>query len=167
MNILWPQVLTQMLGFVLAVLILRKYAWGPVLTLLDARRAKIASEFERIDTTRAEVAKLRADYEAQLKNLDAQARARIQEAVQEGQKIAAEIVEKARIEAREQADRAKAEIAREHDKARVSLKNEIVEMVVSATERVVRERLDDAKQKQKIAEFIDSLSAVDTKGRGK
>ena len=41
-----PQVVTQILGFLLMVWILRRYAWGPLIGMLEARREKIAGEFK-------------------------------------------------------------------------------------------------------------------------
>lgn len=159
MELIWSQVVTQILGFLIALLILKKYAWGPVLNLLEERRQKIQGEFDRIDVTKQEVAALKTEIEAQLRNMEAQARARIQEAVQDGQRVAAEITDKARVEARDLVERAKEEIVRDRDKARVELRNEMVDMVVTATERIVSERLDDAKHREKISTFIDSLAA--------
>ena len=40
------QVVTQILGFLLMVWILRRYAWGPVMSMLEARREKIAGEIK-------------------------------------------------------------------------------------------------------------------------
>lgn len=165
MELIWSQVVTQILGFLIALLILKKYAWGPVLNLLEERRQKIQAEFDRIEVTKREVAALKVEIEGQLRNMEAQARVRIQEAVQEGQRVATEITDKARGEARDLVERAKEEIGRDRDKARVELRNEMVQMVVTATERIVSERLDDAKHKEKIASFIDSLAGVGKSGR--
>ncbi|MFN8549336.1 MAG: F0F1 ATP synthase subunit B [Candidatus Eisenbacteria bacterium] len=160
MELIWSQVVTQIIGFLIALLILKKYAWGPVLNLLEERRQKIQGEFDKIDSTKREIAQLKGEVETQLRNMEAQARARIQEAVQDGQRVATEITDKARTEARDLVERAKEEIARDRDKARVELRNEMVQMVVTATERVVSERLDEAKHKERIASFIDSLAGT-------
>ena len=48
------QVVTQILGFLLMVWILRRYAWGPVMSMLEARREKIAGEFKEADRLKAE-----------------------------------------------------------------------------------------------------------------
>ena len=70
-----PQVLTQILGFLLMVWILRRYAWGPVIGMLEARREKIAGEFKEGERLKAEAMALKARYDAELKTIDAQARA--------------------------------------------------------------------------------------------
>jgi len=59
-----PQVLTQILGFLLMVWILRRYAWGPVIGMLEARREKIAGEFKEGERLKAEAVALKARYDA-------------------------------------------------------------------------------------------------------
>lgn len=164
MQVDWRQIATHVLGFIIAVLILKRYAWGPILRLLEERREKIAGEFERIDLEKKAAAVLKSDYEAQLRNIEVQARARLQEAVHEGQKVAADIREQARRDAHAQLERAREEAERDRDKASVSLRNDMVEMVVGASERLIRERLDDEKHRQLIAEFITSLEALPAGG---
>ena len=52
------QVITQILGFLLMVWILRRYAWGPLMGMLEARREKIAGEFKEADRLRGEALEL-------------------------------------------------------------------------------------------------------------
>ena len=163
MHLLWPQIFTTILGFLIAVLILRRYAWGPLLAMLEERRARIQGEFDRIEVEKQGAAALKSEYEGQLRGIDTQARARIQEAVQEGQRVGGEIKEQARLDARSQMERAREEIEREKDKANAELRNRMVEMVVKATETLIRERLDDAAHRRLITDFLGS---IDTLGSG-
>src|SRR5215831_816607 len=48
------QVVTQILGFLILLWGMRKFAWGPVMKVLEDRRAKIAGEFAAADQARAE-----------------------------------------------------------------------------------------------------------------
>jgi F-type H+-transporting ATPase subunit b len=164
MQIIWSQILTNIVGFIIAVLILKRFAWGPILRVLEERRAKIQGEFDRIEAERAVAASLKTEYEAQLRGIEAQARARLQEAVQEGQKVGAEVKEQAREDARQQMERAREEIARERDKAQVALRDEIVEMVIRASETLIHERLDEPRQRRLINEFLTSLEGAQARG---
>jgi len=100
LNLEIQQILTQALGFLILLFILKKIAWKPLLSLLDERREKISSEFQTIERTKSELSRLEQDYKARLADIDAQARQRIQEAISEGQRISVEIQEKAREEIR-------------------------------------------------------------------
>ena len=155
-----PQVVTQILGFLLMVWILRRYAWGPVMTMLEARREKIAGEFKEADRLKAEANGLKARYDSELKTIEAQARQRMQEAVAEGQKVAAEIKTQAQKDAAVRLERAADEILREQEKAKELLKRQVVGLSIRAAEKILRQKLDDPAQRKLAGEFIDEVEAL-------
>jgi len=157
MNVDIQLILTHMVGFVITVLILKKFAWGPILGVLNDRRNKIKSEFGKIEEDKTAAAKIKADYEAQLKDIDNLSRQKLSDAVNEGQKIAAEIKEQGREEAKEIVTRAKAELERDVDKARAALKEDMVTMTIAAAEKIISTKLDDGENRRLISEFIDSV----------
>jgi F-type H+-transporting ATPase subunit b len=151
------QIVTHIIGFLIAVFLLKKFAWKPLLSILEERRSKIKSEFDSIDEEKKKVDDLLSDYQTKLKEIDSLARVKIQEAAREGQKLANEIKENARGESKDILTRAREEIQRDVDKAKVQLKNDLVNMTIRATEKLIRERLDEEKDKKLIAEFIDAV----------
>jgi len=155
-----PQVLTQILGFLLMVWILRRYAWGPVMGMLEARREKIAGEFKEADRLKAEALGLKARYDAELKTIDAQARQRITEAVAEGQKVAGEIRTQAQAEAAKRLETAADEIMREREKAKEQLKQQVIHLSMRTAEKILRQKLDEPAQRQLTSEFIDEVGAL-------
>jgi F-type H+-transporting ATPase subunit b len=154
------QVATQILGFLLLLWGLRKWAWGPVLGMLEARRQKIAGAFEEADRKKAEALDLKARYEQDLRGIEAQARQRIQQAVAEGQQVAAEIKAQAHAEAQQRVARAEDEIGREREKAKELLKEQIISLAVRSAEKILRQNLDDQAQRKLAAEFIDEVGAM-------
>ena len=92
----WQQILTHAVGFLIALWVLKKFAWKPLLSLMEERRNKIVEEFNEIDNEKAKVAELTAEYEAKLRDIESERRAKLVEAVDEGKKLAAEIKAKAR-----------------------------------------------------------------------
>ncbi|MCK4427967.1 MAG: F0F1 ATP synthase subunit B [candidate division Zixibacteria bacterium] len=151
------QIVTHIIGFLIAVLLLKKFAWKPLLSILEERRSKIKSEFDNIDEEKKKVEDLVSDYQTKLKEIDSLARVKIQEAARDGQKLANEIKENARGESKDILTRAREEIQMDVDKAKVQLKNDLVNMTIRATEKLIRERLDEEKDKKLIAEFIDAV----------
>ena len=154
------QVLTQILGFLILVWALRRFAWGPLLAMLEARREKIAGEFRHADQLKAEAGELKNRYEIELRGIEAQARQRIQEAVTEGQKLSAEIRAQAQAEAAQRVERAQDEIEREREKAKELLKEQMVALSMRAAEKILRQKLDDAAQRRLAGEFIDEVAAL-------
>lgn len=153
------QVLTQVLGFLIMLWILRRFAWGPVLAMLEARREKIAGEFRDAEARKAEADQMKSRYELELRGIEAQARVRMQEGIAEGQKIAAEIRAQAQHEAQNRLTAAKDEIEREHEKAKERVKEEVIRLSMRTAEKILRRKLDDGAQRQLVTEFIDEVGA--------
>jgi F-type H+-transporting ATPase subunit b len=151
--------ITQILGFLIVLAILKRYAWGPVLGMLEARRARIAEEIATAERLRREADALKAEVENQLRGIESQARQRIQEAVVEGQKVAEEIRIAAQNEARLTAERARANLAMDVKKARVELRNEIVALALGGAERLLAERLDAKEHARIVERFLDDVEA--------
>ena len=154
------QVVTQILGFLLMVWILRRYAWGPVMGMLEARREKIAGEFKEADRLKAEALELKARYESEMKGVEAQARQRMQEGVAEGQRVAGEIKTQAQKDAAVRLERAADEIVHEREKAKEALKQQVVALSIRTAEKILREKLDDPAQRKLAGEFIDEVGAL-------
>ena len=150
----FKQVLTQIVGFLIFLWLIRKYAWGPVLETLENRRQKIAADLAHAERERQDAAALKSDLDRQLKGIDAQARAKVQEAVVEGQKLAAEIKTDAQAQARARLQRAESEIEGERAKAQKALHEDLARMAVLGAEKILRKKLDETEQRRLIAEFI-------------
>ena len=154
------QVITQILGFLIMLWILRQYAWGPVLKMLEDRRQKIAGEFAEAARRQTAGDQLKAKYEADLKGIDALSRQKLQEAVAEGQKVAAEIKHQAGVDALARVQQAQDEIAREQEKAKEILKEQMIALSLRAAEKVIRTKLDDPGHRKLVSEFLDEVGTA-------
>ena len=157
MDIQWKLVITQLVAFLIVLWVLRKYAWGKLLGLIDERRDRIASEFEEIEKGKEGVETLKAKFEKELADIDTTARARIQEAVSEANDLAASIKEEARKETVALRVKTNQDIEMDLDKANVALRDRMVGAVITATEKLIRERLDSDKHKKLIADFLAEI----------
>lgn len=154
------QVATQILGFLIMLWILRTFAWGRVMGVLEARRQKIAGEFAEADRRKADAEQLRVRYEQELRTIDAQARQKLQEAVADGQRVAGEIKSQAQSDAAARLERAQDEIQREREKAKEILKEQMIALSMRGAEKILRQKLDDAQQRRLVGEFIDEVGAL-------
>lgn len=160
MNLIdWKLVLTQILGFLLMLWVLRKYAWGPVLELLEERRKAIAGEFQEAERRKAAADEARAGYEQKIAEIERTARVKLQEAVAEGHKVAGEIRAQAQKDAHERIERAEHEILREREKAKELLKERMIDLSMRSAEKILRQKLDGASQRKLVGEFIDEVGA--------
>jgi F-type H+-transporting ATPase subunit b len=153
------QVITQILGFLILLWGMKKFAWGPVMGMLEARRNKIAGDFAAADKALADANETKARYEGELRGIEARARQRLQEAVAEGEKVAGEIRQQAQTEAAARLERAQDDIMREREKAKELLKQQVVHLSLRTAEKILRQKLDDPAQRKLVGEFIEEVSA--------
>ena len=159
MELQWKALLTQVLGFLIVLWLLRKYAWGKLLAFTEQRREHIASEFAGIEKAKAGVEDLRRKFEEELAGIEATRRARIQDAVHEANQIAGEVRDTARRDAVAMRVKATEDINLDMDKANVSFRDDMVNAVVTATEKLIHVRLDDAQHRKLINQFLDEVGS--------
>jgi len=159
MSLSLQEILTQALGFLLLVWVLKRLFWKPVLASLEERRSGIAEAFRQIENQKREMESLRRDYEARIQKIEEEARGKLQAAIDEGRKISREIQEKARDEAKQALTRSKEDLSLEIAKARVELRGEIARLTLLATEKLLREEMTDERHREKILDMIDELEA--------
>jgi F-type H+-transporting ATPase subunit b len=164
MGLEFGQIITQIIGFLLAILLLKKYAWKPLLSMLEERRTKIKAEFDAIDQEKKKTEDLQADYQKKLQEIDALARVKIQEAAREGRKMADEIKEEARKEARDIVYKTREDVERDVEKAKVQLRDEVIDMTMHITEKFIGEKLDAEKDKKLVARLVDDMQQGKVEG---
>jgi F-type H+-transporting ATPase subunit b len=162
MNLQLDVLVTQIIGFLIVLWVLRKFAWGPILGNLEVRRKRIADNVAGAELMRKEAEQVKAKVEDELKGIEAQARARIQAAMAEGQKAAEEIRAGARFEAQQLRDKAKADIRMEYEKARASLHKEVVHLALGAAEKLIQEEMDDERHRKLVDRFVSELPGMKT-----
>ena len=151
------QIVSQSLSFLLLLWVLRRFAWRPVLGILDARRAHIDAELRALDERQQELTRAQAEYGRRLTAIEAEARAKLQEAILEGKRIAGEIQEEARAQAHQILTKSKETVELEVAKARVTLRDQMAELTMGAVERILRATLDDARDVQLVHQTLDEL----------
>lgn len=153
------QVVTQVIGFLLFVWVLRRYAWGPILSKLEERRETIREKYDAVQRQLEKAQRTEQEYQAKLRDIEQERRRKINEGHAEGQRIREELVRAGRQDAQNLRDRQQQQIELEKDKARVQIRNEVIDMVLTATEKLIHERLDDARHRRLIEQFVEEIQA--------
>ena len=149
-----------LLVFGILVFILGKYAWGPILSAVDARERGIQSALDEAAQRNDEAAKLLAEHKEQLADARRQASELIAEGKAAGEGVRKEIEEKARAEAQAIVERARAEIERERDQAIEALRKESVDLALAAASRLMQENLDQDKDRQLVERYLSELGSA-------
>ena len=81
-----PVLISSLLGFLILFFVLRKFLFPPVLKMIDEGRESIEAAFQEVDNARAEVARLKTEYEGNLARISAEAQAKLQEAMAQAER---------------------------------------------------------------------------------
>lgn len=153
------QIITQIISFLIMLWVMKRYAWKPLLAILDERRDKIQADLDAIEQEKAKNAALEKEYQAKLDEIDALAEEKSKKAIEEGKKIALKIQNEAHIKAKEIVNKSQEDLQKELLKAKTQLKNEIVDMALLASEKVLQMNLDTEKQKSLILDFVEKMES--------
>jgi len=156
----WPVIGTNIIGFVIVVLVLRKFAWGPMLGMLDARRDKIRADFNDADQARTDAEGIRGDLESQLAEIKSLEREHVQEAVKRGEELAGRIRDEASTKAAATLEKAQNDIEVETQKAQMGLRDQVVNLAIKSSEMLLKKELDDETHRKLIRDYIDGLGEI-------
>ena len=151
------QVLSQAISFVILLWLLRRFAWRPLLAILDERRRHIETTLQDVASKKTELERLQADYAQRLAKIDDEARVKIQQAILEGKRIAIEVQEEARAQAQAILSKSKETVELELAKAKVTLRDQLADMTVEAVERVLQQKLDPKTDRALVESALDEL----------
>ncbi len=154
----------QFINFFILVAILAKFAYKPLLRVLEERRNKIASDLEAAAQAKDTAAKLQAEYEAQLRNARAEAQAIIDKAVKQADKEAQAQLSAIREQIAREKQIAQAEIANEREAAIREMRNEVVNLSMAVAEKLLKKNLDADINAKLVAACIDQLHGNQAKG---
>lgn len=156
----WPQLITNTIGFALFLWLMKKFAWKPILDFMDKRREEIAGNYQKIDDEKAEVRKIREEYERHLAKIEDEATQRIQEAIRQGQSAARDIEENAKQRALAIIRKARADTDRVVEQAKLDLKDHIVELGVQAGKKAAVGTLDENSHRRLVERFVEEMTNV-------
>lgn len=151
------ELVAQIITFLILLFLMKRFAWKPFLKTLDDRKERIASELKTIDEAKAAADRMKRDYETRIFSIEAEARLRINAAIEGGRKAAEEI----RVGAREEGEailaKAKESIKAETAKAEEMLKDKIVNITVDIAAKVIQEKLTVEDDKRIVETFIKQM----------
>jgi F-type H+-transporting ATPase subunit b len=144
--------------FLLLLIVLKKYAWKPVLNAVKGREERIKSALESAEEAREEMAKLKADNEVILK----EAKEERNNLIQEARSIKIKMIDDAKVLANEEANKiietARVKINSEKEAAIMDLRRQVAEFSVEIAEKILKKKLEDTKEQRSLIErSLDDL----------
>ena len=151
--IIWTTII-----FTLLLIVLKKYAWKPILTAVDERNKSITEALKAADKAKEEIASLNADNERILQ----EARMERDLLLKEARDMKNNIISKAKEQANKEADKiltsTKEQISNEKMRAITELKNTVANLSIDMATMVLKSELKDTnKQKQLVSEVLKEV----------
>lgn len=144
--------------FLIVLMLLRKFAWKPILDALHQREDFIDESLQAAEKAKAEVANMKAENERLLDEARVERDRIIKEANEAGKRL----IEEARAEASKQANRqieeARQAIQTEKAAALAEVKQKVAEMSLAIAEKLMRKELaNEAAQKQLVQDYLQEV----------
>ena len=142
----WPKFIAQIIIVLVVYFILAKYAFGPVLGMLEARRKRIEDGEENVKKIETELAKAEEKVQAMLDEANSDAERMITEARESAEAVRGQKTQEAIKEAQGIIEKAREASRLEHESAMSELKKDFGRLVIDATSKVTGKVLDEDDQ---------------------
>ena len=144
-------------SFLLLIFLVKKYAWGNIISVLDERAEKISSDIDGAEEARKKAEELASKREAELAGSRTEAKTIIENAKETAEKSKSDILAEAKLEAGRLKEKANQEIAQNKAEALQSVKGEVADLTVSLAGKIISQNLDGHAHKELIDQYIDQL----------
>ncbi len=152
-----PLIVYTTIAFGLLVLLLGKFAFGPLVQILEAREKKIRDSIEQAEHARLEAERLLKEYEEKLAEARAEAQKFIAEGKQLGENLRQEIVNKADEEGKRMIAKADEQIQRDVEQAIKELRAEVGNISVDLASKVIEAELDKNAHDKLIEQYLSEV----------
>lgn len=149
--------ISQIVNFALLILLLKKFAYGPVLKMLNDRSEKIEKSLKEAKQIEEELRDTEKTKVAEIKKAKEEAAEIIKKAYDVAQTNADKAIEETRKKTQDIVAKAKTEIQDEKTKSVKEAEREIGELAILIAEKIIKKNLDSATQ-QKLAK--ETLSKI-------
>ena len=144
----------QIILFVLLLILLRRFAWKPILKAVNDREEGIKNALAAAEEAKKEMQNVTADSEKLLQEARAEREAMLKEARQIKEKMIADAKEQAQVEGDKMIRAAQQSIEGEKNAAIADIKNQVASLSVEIAEKVLRDELGN---KDKQLKLVDTL----------
>lgn len=143
--------------FTVTLLLLRKFAWGPILAAVRGREQALLDAIAAAERDRNEAAKMIAEQKSAIEAARNEAQRFVAEGRATAESMRSEMLEQTRAQQAELLDRARKEIENEKVKAIAELRREAVDLALAGAGKLIGQKLDSAADRQIVETYLASL----------
>ncbi|KGP71968.1 ATP synthase F0F1 subunit B [Pontibacillus yanchengensis Y32] len=156
-GLLVGDMLFQLVMFIVLLVLLRIFAWTPLMNVMKEREDHIANEIDTAEKNRQDAERMSQEAQEELKKTRQEAHQIIEEARKTAKEQEQEILNSARAEGDRIKESAREEIEAEKDKAIQALQDHVATLSVQIASKVIEKELSEQDQEQLINEYIKEL----------
>lgn len=149
--------IAQMVNFGILFFVLYKFAYKPILKILDQRREKIEKSLEQAKGIEEQTKQLQEDINKQMAAAQKQGDAIIMEAKEIGERSKNEILIRTNQEVSMMLEKAKADIQSEKENMMIDIRDYIIQTSIVVVEKVLGDKLDDKTKEQLVLDSLQQL----------
>ncbi|HWQ89543.1 MAG TPA: F0F1 ATP synthase subunit B [Desulfitobacteriaceae bacterium] len=150
----------QIISFLLLVWLLSKYAWKPLMNMMEQRRINIENTLTQAQEERQQAEQIKKEYQDEMRQARQEAQELIAKATKVSEERTVEILALAREEAEKIKKSALVDIERERDRAVSEVKAQVADLSVAVAEKIIRQKLDMPNQEKLIEQFIQEVGEM-------
>ena len=158
-GVTWPKFIAQIILFLVVYWVLNRYAFGPVLKMLNERRRRIEEGQHNAEKIKKQLAEAELRYQEVLRKANEEATRLLEEARTSSDAISQKQLQQAIKDAEGIIAKAQDTIVQERNKMIYEVKKEMVGLVVNTTAKVVGKVLTPEDQKRLSEETVKQLAA--------
>jgi F-type H+-transporting ATPase subunit b len=156
----FKMVFIQVVGFLLLLLLMKKFLFGKVKDLLKARADEIKDRYKKSEDVRAEAEGLKVEYQQKAVKADEAAEAKIQAAVDKAKDVSDEMLKEAQQAVADEKTRAKLNIEMERKKALAEVRNQVVDLTILSTSRLIKQSTKRETAEKLVDDVINGVGAL-------
>ena len=147
----------QIINFFVLLFVLKKFAYKPLLAMMEARRNKIITDLDNAEKAKIAAEELRFEYEKQLSQIKQDAQAMLDKANKTANDMRDEILAQARAEQERLLSVARDQIAREQQRAIEELRDQVANISLLVAQQVVLQKLDEEKDRLIVDDVLSKM----------
>jgi F-type H+-transporting ATPase subunit b len=157
LDIVWSNFFIQLVAFLVLYFLLQKYAFGPLLGIMEQRKQLIAEQLGSAETNRKQAEQHLIEQKEALQQARKEALEIIEQARVTSSKQADEIVTTAKSESVRLKDEAVKDIENEKNKAISALRGEVSGMSVQIASKIIEKQIDEKSQEQLVDRYLNEV----------
>jgi F-type H+-transporting ATPase subunit b len=154
----WPHLVSQIISFSIVCLLLHRFAYQPILKMLEVRRQQIAQGLADTEKIRAELAETEAQRQQVMLQANAHATKLIEEAHTAAARVQQQETQKAIAAGEQILIKSREAAAQEHARMLLDLKREVGHLVLQTTATVTGKILTQEDQRRMAEETVKQLA---------